>query len=163
MRDGEIVSSPTVSLESILATLVIDAYEDRYVSISDVPGAYLHAEMPKGKLILMRLVGKFVDIMCEVNPEYLKYVRHECGVKVLYLRVLRAIYGCLESALLWYNLYSTTLAKIGFELNPYDLCVANKIINGSQCTIAFYVDDNKIAHKDPAVNYFVSNTKIIGI
>ena len=40
---------------------------------------------------------------------------------------------------------------MGFELNPYDLCVANKIINGSQCTIAFYVEDNKISHKDPAV------------
>ena len=40
---------------------------------------------------------------------------------------------------------------MGFELNPYDLCVANKMINGSQCTIGFYVDDNKISHKDPTV------------
>ena len=40
---------------------------------------------------------------------------------------------------------------MGFELNPYDLCVANKMINGSQCMIVFYVDDNKISHNDPAV------------
>ena len=151
IKPGDIISSPTVSLESILLTLVIDAYEGRYVSIADVPGAYLHAEMPPEKRVLLRLVGKFVDIMCQVNPEYLKYVRYENGKKVLYLRVLRALYGCLESALLWYNLYSTTLVKMGFTLNPYDLCVANKNINGSQCTIAFYVDDNKISHKDPAV------------
>ena len=26
--------------------------------------------------------------------------------------------------------------------------VANKVINGSQCSIVFYVDDNKISHKD---------------
>ena len=40
---------------------------------------------------------------------------------------------------------------MGFTLNPYDLCVANKMIRGSQCTIAFYVDDNKISHKNPEV------------
>jgi len=151
VKDGEIVSSPTVSLESIIVTLLVDAYEGRNVCIADVSGAYLHAEMPSDKQVLLKLVGKFVDIMCEVNPEYKKYVRYEKGVKVLYLRVLRALYGCLESALLWYNLYSTTLSKLGFKLNPYDLCVANKMINGSQCTIAFYVDDNKISHKDPKV------------
>ena len=39
----------------------------------------------------------------------------------------------------------------GFKLNPYDKCVANKIINGKQCTIAWYVDDNKISHVDSRV------------
>jgi hypothetical protein len=42
--------------------------------------------------------------------------------------------------------FSTTLQGDGFELNPYDTCVANKIIGGKQCTIAWYVDDNKISH-----------------
>ena len=35
-----------------------------------------------------------------------------------------------------------------FLLNPYDTCVANKEINNKQCTIAWYVDDNKISHVD---------------
>ena len=39
----------------------------------------------------------------------------------------------------------------GFEINPYDRCVANKQINGKQCTIVFYVDDNKISHVDSKV------------
>jgi len=34
-------------------------------------------------------------------------------------------------------------------LNPYDICVANKIVDGSQCTISFYVDDNKNSYRDP--------------
>jgi len=151
VKEGEIDSSPTAALESIVSTLLIDAYEKRYVAIADVPGAYLHALMPADKLVLLKLRGKFVDIMCQVNPEYKPYVRYEGKCKVLYLHVLRAIYGCLESALLWYNLYSSTLQKLGFTLNPYDLCVANKVIDGSQCTIVFYVDDNKISHKDPKV------------
>ena len=40
---------------------------------------------------------------------------------------------------------------MGFVLNPYDPCVANKIINGKQCTIVWYVDDNKISHVDAQV------------
>ena len=35
---------------------------------------------------------------------------------------------------------------MGFKLNPYDLCVANSQIKGKQCTIAWYVGDNKISH-----------------
>jgi hypothetical protein len=40
---------------------------------------------------------------------------------------------------------------MGFELNPYNTCVANKTINGKQCTIAWYVDDNKISHMEEQV------------
>jgi hypothetical protein len=38
-----------------------------------------------------------------------------------------------------------------FELNPYDSCVANKMTDGKQCTIAWYVDDTKILHVDDNV------------
>ena len=73
-------------------------------------------------------------------------VRLENGKKVLYTRVLQAIYGCIESALLWYELFSTTLQDMGFQINPYDRCVANKLIDGKQCTISWYVDDNTVTH-----------------
>ena len=79
-----------------------------------------------------------------MNTDYKKHVRHENGTKMLYMVILRALYGCIQSALLWYNLYSKTLVEEGFVINPYDRCVANKVINGNQCTIAFYVDDNKV-------------------
>ena len=99
----------------------------------------------------MKLRGNFVDIMCKVNPEYFKNVVYENGKKVLYMQILQAIYGCIESALMWYKLYAETLEKEGFVINPYDRCVANKIINGKQCTIVWYVDDNKVSHEDPNV------------
>jgi hypothetical protein len=50
----------------------------------------------------------------------------------------------VKLALLWYELFSGTLQKIGFVLNPYNKRVAN-------CTIAWYVDDMKIPPKDPKV------------
>ena len=40
------------------------------------------------------------------------------------------------------------MEEFGFEVNPYDPCVANKMINGSQMTMTWHVDDIKISHKD---------------
>ena len=70
----------------------------------------------------------------------------ERGRRVLYVRVLKAIYGMIERALRWYDLFSSTLADMGFEINLYDKCTANKVINGSQCTVCWYVNDNKVSH-----------------
>jgi hypothetical protein len=64
---------------------------------------------------------------------------------------VKAIYGCVKSALLWYNLFKNTLEKMGFVINPYDPCIANCMIEGTQCTIAWYVDDTKISHVNPDV------------
>ena len=57
----------------------------------------------------------------------------------------------MKSALLWYELFSGTLKEMGFALNPYDPCVANMMIEGAQCTIAWFVDYNKISHASAAV------------
>ena len=57
--------------------------------------------MPTDKRILLCIGDESVDIMCEANPDYKPYVQYDNGKKVLYFKVLRAIYGCIESALLW--------------------------------------------------------------
>ena len=59
---------PTASLESILTTLVIDAYEGWDVAVTDMPGAYLHAKFPKDKKVVLKLTGVVFGIMCSVNP-----------------------------------------------------------------------------------------------
>ena len=95
--------------------------------------------------------------MCKVNPRYQTHVRYESGKKVLYLRILKAIYGMIESALLWYDLFSTTLTDMGFTINPYDKCMANKTIEDTQCTVCWYVDDNKVSHVNDQVNTLVAD------
>jgi hypothetical protein len=89
--------------------------------------------------------------MCDVNPEYKDDVRYENGKKTLYVQILMALYGMIESVLLWYTLYAEVLHKEGFEINPYDRYVANKVINDKQCTIAWYVDDNILSHVETSV------------
>jgi hypothetical protein len=35
---------------------------------------------------------------------------------------------------------------MGFEINPYDPCIANKTVNGTQMTIRWHVDDLRISN-----------------
>ena len=48
--------------------------------------------------------------------------------------------------------FRSDLEQKGFEFNPYDPCVANCMIKGSQHTIIFHVDDLKSSHVDATVN-----------
>jgi len=50
---------------------------------------------------------------------------------------------------LFYEHLRKTLIGLGFEPNPYDPCVFNKVMYGKQCTVLIYVDDLKISCKDP--------------
>jgi hypothetical protein len=147
--DKQDITSPTVTNEGLMMTLVIDAMEDRAVGTGDVPGAYLHADMDD--FVILKLTGEMVDIFCQMNSEYEQYVTFENGKKVIYLQLLKALYGCIKSAMLWYNLFTDTLKSEGFVLNPYDPCIANKMVNGKQCTIVWYVDDLKASHVEESV------------
>ena len=80
-----------------------------------------------------------------------EFVVMKKGQKILYVQLDKALYRCVQSLILWYKLYLSTLKDMGFEMNPYDLCVANANIKGKQCTVCWYVDYNKISYVDPKV------------
>ena len=152
----EEATSPTTTLESVILTSVIDAKEKRDVGTVDIPNAFIQTPIPQeeGKdRIILKIRGKLVDILIDIDPAtYTKFVTYEQGKKILYCIVKKAIYGMLISALLFYKKWRDDLVKIGYKLNPYDPCIANKTINGKQHTIAWHVDDLKISHVDPKVN-----------
>jgi len=141
-------SSSALTLEAFVATLAVDALERRDVAVADIAGAFLKAEQPDYVVIKMR--GPAVTAILQVNAQkYKKYVVLEKNEKVMYLRLLKAMYGTLTAPLLWYKLFARTLLDLGFVINRYDPCVANKIVNGTQFTICWYVDDLKLSHVQP--------------
>ena len=142
-------TSPTISNDSLMAILTVSAVEKRKIAMWDVEGAYLLADQDDYELV--KFTGESVDVMCSVDEKYKAFVTIENGKKVLYLELLKALYDCLKSALLWYELYTTKLRGMGYELNPYDTWVANKTKNEKQCTIGFYVDDNIATHVEDDV------------
>jgi hypothetical protein len=83
--------------------------------------------------------------MVQVDPElYGPYlIKNEKGESILYVRMLKAMYGLLRSALLFYLKLVEDLKADGFTMNEYDPCVANKMVNGTQMTVCWHVDDLK--------------------
>ncbi len=57
----------------------------------------------------------------------------------------------MKSAILFYWKLVADLQSIGFEIDPYDPCVANKIINDQQMTLCWHVSDLFLGHADPDV------------
>jgi hypothetical protein len=57
----------------------------------------------------------------------------------------------MKAALLYYQKFLKDILSMGFELNRYDCCVANKTVGGKQMTIVWHVDDLKVSHFDPRV------------
>jgi hypothetical protein len=53
----------------------------------------------------------------------------------------------MVASLLYYRKFVKSLTDIDFVINPYDPCVANKMIKGEQMTICFHVDDCKLGHR----------------
>ena len=115
-----------------MITSAIDVYERRDVMTIDCPGAFLRA--CASDPVLMRLRGPRVEALVLIDPGlYRKHVTTDKGGEpILYVRMNKALYGLLKSALDFYNKLRGDLEENGFAVNPYDPCVANKIVNGKQ-------------------------------
>jgi hypothetical protein len=144
-------ASPTIATESIFLTGIIDALEKREVACFDIPGAFLHAETDED--VIMMLKGRLAELMVAVDPSlYRKYITVDSkGEAILYVQMHKALYGMLRSALLFYKKFVSDLGEEGYVINPYDPCVANKMINGKQMTVGWHVDDLKASHADTEV------------
>ena len=94
-----------------------------------------------------------MDILEEISPEkYSKFVQMYKRTKVIYIIMKKALNGMMMSSLLFYRHFRKDLESIGFEVNPYDICIANCTIKGNQQTVTWHVDDIKVSHIKPEVN-----------
>jgi len=135
--------APTASLQSVYMIASIAAHEGRAVVTADITGAYLNADMKK--VVHMRLEPKLAEVLAALEPSYQEYVNSD-GTLVVTLQ--KALYGCVESARLWYDNISGLLKSDGFEQNTHERCVFNKVIDGEQLTICIYVDDLLVTCKN---------------
>jgi Reverse transcriptase (RNA-dependent DNA polymerase) len=61
----EDASSPTVAIESVFITSIIDASENRDIATVDIPGAFLQADVDE--IMHIKLVGTMVNILLDLN------------------------------------------------------------------------------------------------
>ena len=115
----EDAASPTAATESVFITSVIAAHEERGTAIFDILGAFWHALTDED--VLMLLEGPLAELMVKVGPSlYRKYVTtNSKGKSQLYVKIHKALYGMLRSALLFYRKLVVDLEAYVFKINPY--------------------------------------------
>ena len=97
----------------------------------------------------MTISGHLSELIKELLPQhYEKYG----NTKIIYVQMLKALYGMMVSSLLFYRYFRQDLESIGFVVNPYDICVANRNIEETQQTMTCHEDDVKVCHKSVKVN-----------
>ena len=139
-----------MNTSSVFLTSVIEAKEGRDTRVHDIPNAFVQAK--NEDQVIMKIKGKAAEYLVRCDPRlYRKHVLLENGVTVLFVELKKALYGQLKAALLFYKKLVKDLKKLGFKINPYDPCVANRMVNGSQQTVCWHVDDVKSSHVDPQV------------
>ena len=113
-------------------TGTIDAKEGRDTVTMDLSGAYIWAY--QDELLHMCLRGKLAELLVLTAPEiYSPYIRIGTdGKPILYVKLLKTLYGCIISALLFYRRLVKDLLAMEFKLNPHDHYVANMMVKGTQ-------------------------------
>ena len=108
------------------------------VATVDIPGAFLQADMDE--LVYVKFEGLIVELLSKIDPNiYEKYMVIERGKIVLYAALDHPLYGTLRTSLLFWRKLTGILVDNGYKINSYDWCVANKEVNGSQCTVLWHV------------------------
>jgi len=108
----------------------------------DIPNAFVQTDLNEcdldGHKTIMKIRGPLVDILIEMDSEYENFVVTRDNEAVLYVHVLKALYGMLVSAMLFYKKRKNDLMDI-----------ANKIVRGRQMTVSWREYDLKVSHIDP--------------
>ena len=81
-------------------------------------------------MTIINLREILVNILVKIAPDvYSEYVtENKKNHKNLLIQYLNALYGTMVASLLYYKKFADLLKSIGFEFNPYNLYIINKII-----------------------------------
>jgi hypothetical protein len=91
-------ASPTVATEVVFLMAIIDALENRDVAVVDIPGAFMQVDLDD-ETIHVSLAGKMVELLLEIDHElYKPYLMQERGEMIMYIKLLKALYGTMRAA-----------------------------------------------------------------
>jgi hypothetical protein len=126
--------------------IAIAATEKRNVASINITGAYLECEIAEDGEVILMLDPTLTSIKASKDP---------CGK--LYVKLKRALYGCIQSAKLWYAKLKSVLVADGYVPNDYDGCLFNKTTGR-----AFHVDGHLVTCQlDSAIDDLVTHLQCI--
>jgi hypothetical protein len=149
------LSSSTIKNESIMLLFTLSLMNNDIILSADIVGAYLNAFMEKD--VYMKFNKFESKLLCELNNKLIKFINEED--QCLYVKLVKALYGCVESAKLFYNLLKKILLEYGFILHPLDECVfryQNSETKNYYINVGIHVDDILITSNN---NNLITNFK----
>ena len=109
--------SPTASLDAIILELTGAANKKSKWAKVDIGGAYLNALLNDEDIIMM-ILGKHVSkILCDRFKSMRKYRNKSSNILV---QIIKAMYGLVQSAALWFEALTLYLRKLSFKHNSHD-------------------------------------------
>ena len=129
--------------------LVLAAAVSAHCVTADIGCAYLNAKMPKDnpdKLVFIRINPHIAAMLVDVDPRMRPFLRKDGSIVA---ELDRALYGCVESAQLWFKEITGCLSAMGFRPNNCDPCIMNLEADGAMITIVIYVDDLLLVRSNP--------------
>ena len=138
----EETSSPTVSISGLYLSLItsMNNFPGCLCVTADVGCAYLNVKMPKQhpqELVFIRIDSDITALLVEVDSIVLPFVRKD---ESIIAELKKALYGCIESAVLWHEELSQTLLSLRMKKNDTDPCIF-KLSGKRHLTVTVYVDD----------------------
>jgi hypothetical protein len=127
---------PMVSVHAIMTCLAIAACNRLYtLGKIDVKGAFIQTEM-SGPPVYVKCTGKVREVILTMYPHLQEFVG---GDRVLYCKLKKALYSCVQASKLWYEKLRKFLQSQGYVRCEVDPCVFRKVV-GSEvylllCTI----------------------------
>ena len=146
-------SSPTCDPATVFRLSALAIHENMTVITADIEAAYLNASIRK--TIILKLDPVVAAVLCKLDPIYLQYINSD---QSLFVQLKKALYGCLESARLWYEHLSATLLSIpNIKQSKLDPCLFYLQEGTAKIYIAIYVDDIKIVSSSTHLTNMVKN------
>jgi hypothetical protein len=131
-------SSPMMAMHTIMTVLMVAACNSNcHMEKLDVKDAFIQTEM-KGTPVYIKCRGKLKGLILETYPKYGKYVGAD---RVLYCKLKKALYGCVQASKLWYEKLRSFLYKQGYLCSEVDPCLFCRVVREDVYLLVVYVDD----------------------
>ena len=150
----EDLSSPTMTLESVFIILAFAAQLNADIVTADITGAFLESILPADDIVYMYLSKDAVDELKKIDTNIHEYILEDGRVLV---KLLRALYGTIQAAMLWYKLLKKIILEYGFVQHTNDRCVFILKKDGVIFIVGFHVDDLLMVCKNKnLISHFIA-------
>ena len=100
--------------------------------------------------IKIALHGSLAELMVKILTHiYRQHVIYEKLSPILYVILKKALYVCLRLPLLFNEWIVVDMRHKGFDINPCNPCVANKMVGGKKMVVYWHVENLKVSHLYP--------------